>query len=116
MTRDKEYITKYLEDNYCVVANFDFEYVSKKNNSYFNLQEKPLKNELLLIFGNFIGLGKIFDEWSEYHKNILTKGLFDYFNSLDFKNSEEIYLFVYWKNVGLSFEFKQRPIDFAFKL
>ena len=83
MTRDKEYITKYLEDNYCVVANFDFEYVSKKNNSYFNLQEKPLKNELLLIFGNFIGLGKIFDEWSEYHKNILTKGLFDYFNSLD---------------------------------
>lgn len=84
MTRDKEYISKYLEDNYVLVANYDFEYMVKGDKSGFAIQEKQLKNEILLIFGNFVGLGKIFDEWSQYHKKILAKRLYDYFDSLDF--------------------------------
>jgi hypothetical protein len=81
MTRDKEYITEYLESNFYLIADRTFMYCNKVNEK--TISETDVKQELLLVFGNFTGLGKIFFDWSNYHKNILIEGLIDYFDSLD---------------------------------
>jgi len=79
--RDVEYITQYLESNFYLIADRTFMYCNKMNERHVG--EVDVKNELLLIFGNFTGLGKIFLDWSNHHKNIITKGLIDYFDGLD---------------------------------
>lgn len=81
MTRDEEYISKYLEDNYYLVADRTFIYRDKQDER--NKTEQEVKHQLLLVFGNFVGLNQIFTNWSEYHKNIIIKGLIDYFDTLD---------------------------------
>jgi hypothetical protein len=79
--RDKEYISKYLEDNYKLCLGKTFYYINKETEK--KMSETEITQELLLIFGNFVGIGIIYDDWSNSHKNRLTKGLFDYLNSMD---------------------------------
>jgi hypothetical protein len=79
--RDVEYITQYLDSNFYLVADRTFMYFKKSDEK--TIGEADVKQEILLVFGNFTGLGKIFFDWSNHHKNILTKGLIDYFDGLD---------------------------------
>jgi hypothetical protein len=79
--RDKEYITKYLDNNYQLCLSSNFFYVDKETDK--KLSETEVSQMLLLVFGNFVGIGQIFYDWSNHHKNRLTKGLMDYFNSMN---------------------------------
>lgn len=79
--KDKEYISKYLESNFKLCLGKTFYYINKETDK--KMSETEVTQELLLVFGNFVGIGIIYDEWSNSHKNRLTKGLFDYLNSMD---------------------------------
>jgi len=79
--RAKKYINKYLENNYDLFADRTFLYRSKETNNV--LTESKISQDLILVFGNFIGLGIIFNEWANHHKNRITNGLIKYFKSMD---------------------------------